>query len=298
MADGAIALARSRHYKFDELESDGAEWLKAACSLVNVTPGLAGNVSHTSFLNRPAITKDVLAKYLADSMKLVNRQNMLISHLREQAQVLKTNVITCQDSVITLQNELIGAKDQQLHALQTAVVATVEDTVKTEIQSYSEAIKASQPQIISSAAISEDSVKSLVKQVVAEEDRSRNLMMFCLAESNDEQLCDEVNKVFEQLGEKPKIEVCRLGKKSSSTRPVKVTLSSSTFVQQILSKARNLRQSEDFKHIFLSPDRSVEERALHKQLVMDLKKKKEEEPGKRHFIKGGQLCSVVPPHDD
>ena len=58
MAEGATAIAR--HYKFDELEKDGAGWVKAACSLVNVAPGLAGNVAHTLFLNRSTITKDVL----------------------------------------------------------------------------------------------------------------------------------------------------------------------------------------------------------------------------------------------
>ena len=279
-------MVDAKHYRFDELEKDGTDWVKDVCSLINVLS--PGAVSRQSFMGRSSITKEVLAKHLVESLQLVNRQNLLIAHLREQAQVLKTNVISCQDSVIKLQEELMAAKDQQLDALQTAVVASV----KTEMKSYSEAVKANQPSTASSAVISEDSMKSLVKQVVAEEDRSRNLMMFCLPESNDEQLSDKVTKVFGQLEEKPKIEACRLGKKSSSTRPVKVTLSSSTIVQQILAKARNLRQSEDYKHIFLSPDRSVEERALHKQLVLDLKKKKEEEPGKRHYIKGGQLCSV------
>ena len=115
------------------------------------------------------------------------------------------------------------------------------------------------------------------------------------AESNDEQLCDKGSAVFEELGEKPKVEASRLGMKSCSSRPVKVTLSSPTIVQQILAKARNLRKSEKHKSIFLSPDRSMEQRALQKQLVLDLKKKKQEEPNKRHYIKGAQLCSVDVP---
>ena len=117
-------------------------------------------------------------------------------------------------------------------------------------------------------------------------------MIFSLPECGDQELCGEVNKVFEQLGEKPKIEACRLGKKGSTARPVRVTMSSSTFVQQILGKARDLRESGDYKEVFLSADRSVEERALHKQLVQELRKKRDEEPGRKHYIRGGQVCSA------
>ena len=97
--------------------------------------------------------------------------------IRDRAQVIKSDVISCQKSVIKLQDELIVAKDQQLNALQTAVEASV-DTVKTEIKSYSEAVnKINQSPTTSSAVISEQSMKRFVKEVVAEEDRGRNLMI-------------------------------------------------------------------------------------------------------------------------
>ena len=82
---------------------------------------------------------------------------MLVASLRGQAQVLKTETINCQASVIKLQEDLLAAKDEQLGALQitvedsvkTAVEATVktaiEDSVKTELKSYSEAAQASLP---------------------------------------------------------------------------------------------------------------------------------------------------------
>lgn len=288
-------------YKLDEVEKDGTDWLKTALSLGHVEhPGALSPLSFTG-TGRHSITKEVLSKYLVASINIVNRQNMLIGKLREQAHVLKTDVIKCQGSVIKLQEDLIAAKDQQLDALQTVIVASVQDTVKTEFKSYSEAAKATQPQTVSntgpSTAFSEDTLKTLLKHVVAEEDRSRNLMIFGLRESDDEHLGDKVSEVFEHLGEKPKVEASRLGKKGSSTtaRPVKVTLSSSTIVHQILVNARNLRQSEKHKSVFLTPDRSMEQQALRKQLVLDLKKKKEEQPKRRHYIKGTQLYSVDVP---
>ena len=75
-------------------------------------------------------------------------------------------------------------------------------------------------------------------------------------------------------------------------RPVKVTLSSSTIVQQILVKSRKLRLSAKYNTVFLSPDRTAEQRAQQRELVQELKKKTDAEPLKRHFIKGGQIVSV------
>ena len=107
---------------------------------------------------------------------------------------------------------------------------------------------------------------------------------------------DKVSEVLLELGEKPTFEVSRLGQQSLAqkkklVRPVKVTVSSSNIVQQILRKSRHLRNNDRYKTVFISPDRSVEERAEHKGLVLELKEKVKQEPDKIHFIKGGQLCS-------
>ena len=275
-------------YRFDEVEKDGTDWLHGILNRISLQS--VGAVSYQCFTNRNGMTKELLAKFLTDAMLLVNRQNKLIGNLRLQSQQLKTEVIGCQGSVINLQKELLAAKDQQLSALQTAVVTSVEDTVKTELKSYSEAAQSLRS---AEAPFTQETLKTVVKHVVAEEDRSRNVMVFGLPEDSDEQLCENVSDVFQQLGVKPRIEASRLGKKSSSTkRPVKVTLSSSSIVQQILAKARNLRQSENYKSIFISPDRSVEQRAQQKQLVLDLKEKCQLEPSRRHYISGGQIRSV------
>ncbi len=46
-----------------------------------------------------------------------------------------------------------------------------------------------------------------------------------------------------------------------------------------------------FRSVFISPDRSPEEQAAQRTLVAELKKKKEELPGQRHYIRGGKVCS-------
>ncbi len=118
-------------------------------------------------------------------------------------------------------------------------------------------------------------------------------MIFGLSEERDEQLCDRVSRVFEEIGEKPRIEACRLGKapKQGKARPVKVNFSSSLIVNQILVKARNLKQSQTHSSIFICPDRSPAQRANHRQLVLELKEKNKENSTTRYFIRGGKICS-------
>jgi len=95
-----------------------------------------------------------------------------------------------------------------------------------------------------------------------------------IKEEKGELLCDKVGQVLLELGEKPKIEASRIGlnkpkdKKQVADRPVKVTLTGSTIVQQILTRARHRRSSEHFSKVFISPDRSPEERAEQQKLVL------------------------------
>ena len=144
----------------------------------------------------------------------------------------------------------------------------------------------------STAPVSTSSLKSVAKQIVVEEELCKNVMVFGLCEDDNEEICTRVSEVFESLGEKPRVEASRLGKKSKAAiRPVKVTFSSSTIVQQILRKSANLCKSEKFKNVYLSPDRTPEERAQHKELVLELKRRTEAEKDKKLFIRGGKICS-------
>ncbi len=121
-------------------------------------------------------------------------------------------------------------------------------------------------------------------------------MIFGLKEEETEKICDKVSSVFEAIGERPRIEASRLGKRDNGTqaRPVKVTLSSSVTVHQILRKARNLKNNDNFKAVYIHPDLSPEERAKKRELVVKLKKLVSEQPGQKHVIRDGQIISVGP----
>ena len=86
----------------------------------------------------------------------------------------------------------------------------------------------------------------------------------------------------------------RIGKRpetGTSCRPVKVTLTSSTAVQQILVKSRLLKQQERLKAVYVAPDRSPAERSARKLLVEERKRKEKEDPKRKYYIKGGKVCS-------
>ena len=78
----------------------------------------------------------------------------------------------------------------------------------------------------------------------------------------------------------------------SRPRPVKVSLSSDIAVQQILSKTGKLKKLEDFRSVYICPDRSPDEREARKSLVVELKTAISKQPGRYHFISGGKIHST------
>eukprot|EP00116_Pleurobrachia_bachei_P016867 sb/3477129/ len=66
----------------------------------------------------------------------------------------------------------------------------------------------------------------------------------------------------------------------------------SHFRDQVLSSKKALQNSDRHKHVYISPDRSPEEREERKQLVIAMKERKEAEPGKTFGIRGGKVVEV------
>ena len=157
--------------------------------------------------------------------------------LRAATDLLKTELLESQSTVIKIQSEQWECNREQFQSLQTTVKSTVQETMQSEMKSYSS-----------------------------------------------------------DLTEKPSFLALRVGKKSASkARPVKVTLTGNGSVNQILMKARRLRTVEAYKPVFLSPDRSPDERTQHRQLILDLKQKVAKQPDKKHFIRQGQIITTEKP---
>ena len=276
-----------------KLKEDCAQWLRSVMSLMPQGVEHPNAVTTSSFTNRRENTRDIMAQRLNAVVKIVQRQIQYVDRLENVNQQLKSDMIGKQERVIELQEALIAAKEVQMVELRDTVVTSVSDTVKNQIKSYSEAVQEA-GNLAGGSLVDQNTLKTVVKDVVAEEDRSKNLFVFGLIEDPTEQTSDKVGKVFEALGVKPKVEAIRIGSKlkKQAPRPVKVSVSNSTIVTQILTKASNLRNFDQYKQVFISPDRTPEQRAAHRELIEQLKLKRTNEPNSRHYIKGGQIFSA------
>ena len=124
-------ITRGQRYKFDELEEDGEVWMRKCLDLASVNHVEA--LGKKSFVNI-SIPKETLSGHLLEAVKIVNRQNKLIANLRGHAQVLKTDVIEYQESLIKLKDDLITAKNEQLNALQSSVEESVKSIVEVTVK--------------------------------------------------------------------------------------------------------------------------------------------------------------------
>ena len=243
--------------------------------------------------------KDDLASWLHGALTFMHRQNEVIRDLTDATAMLKDGLLDSQGSVVRLQEQLLANKDEHLQTLQNTVKSTVQsfqETVKEELKTYSSVVTGPAQQI---QTLPPQLLNDVVKQVVEQEDRSRNLMIFGLPEdSNDsETLKEKVADMFAAIGEKPRVEVTRLGKADVDNghgrpRAVKVTLSSSATVHQLLMKARGLKTSEVYSKAFICPDLSKEQRTERRELVTEQRRLAVEQPNMKHFIRGGRVHSV------
>ena len=63
-------------------------------------------------------------------------------------------------------------------------------------------------------------------------------------------------------------------------------------VNQILRKAKLLRTKEGYRNIYISPDRTVDERRAFKKLLEELQLKRKADTGKVHFIKNNKIVGT------
>ena len=63
-------------------------------------------------------------------------------------------------------------------------------------------------------------------------------------------------------------------------------------VYQILRKAKQLKDIEGFKTIYISPNRTPEKRISRQKLVNELKKKRSDDPSARYFLRKGGIVKA------
>ena len=286
--DDEIALNYST-LKFRSMYAE--QILGAQIMLLNDMRQAAGvqksNVLRKETINKPQITKAMLCDWMETLVDILDNycSPLLFSatKLQDEIDQLKDEKIADQNTVIKLQGQLLEKKSEDLTSVQA--------TVQSELKTWSSVVKNS-----CSKALAPKKMKAALKRASEEEDRSQNLVIYGLPEKSEEILEKRVLEVLENVDEKPRIvSCCRMGRTVSNggpaVKPIKFTLSGSDHVRRVLSKARKLREVEGYDSVYISPDRSAEQRAALRKLVLEVKQKRELEPQRVHVIRNNKIVS-------
>ncbi len=237
-------------------------------------------------LNKPQITKAQLLEWLETTVFLLDCCSLPLldfaTNHKQELDDLKTEKISDQRKIIELQNQLIEKKNTELQ--------TVQQTVKSELQSYSSVLQKN-----CSDALQPRKIAAAVKQVERTEDRSSNIVVFGVPDNEENEKIEcKVLDLLGKIDEKPKIVSCRrIGQqKSGVARPIRFRLQNSATVYQILRKASKLKDIEGYKAIYLSPDCTPEERESRRKLVGELKQKRLSDTDKLYYIRRGKIVSL------
>ena len=230
------------------------------------------------------VVKAQMAEWLYTAIELLNRCCLpLMSSARTTIEQLQEEKINDQRTIIELQEKLISKKDENL--------GLVSQTVEKELKSYSSALQQS-----CSTALSPTNIATAVKKIVKEEDRTKEVVVFGVDEEAGECVTTKISGILQQLDEKPRITGCRrIGQTvtdGSAKRPIIFSVKSTDVVYQILRKAKRLKDIEGFKTVYISPNRTLDERISRQKLVNELKERRLGDPSGRYFIRRGEIVKA------
>ena len=235
-------------------------------------------------LMKPGTTKETLAKILFEGYQTVYSHRHTFESTRVCVEKLKSELIAAQRSVVKLQQQILEAQAKQLKQVTTVVNSAVDKGIRSYSQIVSETIEKSVP------VFTEDKLKKVVQEAVSYDDRSKNIIVFGLAEEKSEALDCKLTELFEEIEEKPSFEAARVGLVSADKcRPVRVSFRNYDTVHRFLLKAKNLKSTTAYKKVYIAPDRTPMERAKHRETVIEMRRLASEDPERHYYIHGGHI---------
>ena len=153
---------------------------------------------------KPGTTEETLAKILFEGYQTVYSHRHTFESTRVCVEKLKSELIAAQRSVVKLQQQILEAQAKQLKQVTTVVNSAVDKGIRSYSQIVSETIEKSVP------VFTEDKLKKVVQEAVSYDDRSKNIIVFGLAEEKSEALDCKLTELFEEIEEKPSFEAARV----------------------------------------------------------------------------------------
>ena len=137
--------------------------------------------------------------------------------------------------------------------------------------------------------MSEEKLKKVVQKAVTDDNRSKNVMVFGLSEEKTEDLDCKITALFGESEEKPGLRQLEL-ELIPLTRAGQSQSLSETVHRLLINKAKKLKTTTTYKRVYISPDRSPEEREKHRLLVAEMRRQAEEDPDSHYYLCCGYIC--------
>ena len=131
------------------------------------------------------------------------------------------------------------------------------------MKTYASALTRSCP-----SALAPEEIEAAVKKLADKEERIRNVIVYGLEVTAQEDIFTKIQTVLSDIDEKPILSYCRrVGfQKPGATRLVKFSVSSLGHAAQVIKITRKLCTKEGYWSVYIAPDRSVEERKVSRSL--------------------------------
>ena len=254
------------------------------------------NIVHQIHNETDPILNSILKNVNAEAEFMEADKNILVKTIFRVVEVLKKNSDSLKAATIEIdrlksvqlknQETIIGLQDDDRHA------ERIVEAAKSEIRSYSDAVKRIREE---GESYTLKRIETVVKTAVQAEERQKNVVLHGIPEDERKPLGTQVIDVLDKVsGQRSGIIQCsRIGHPQSipgKSRPVKVSFKSREEAVFVLKNAKNLKGTQ-FGNVFISPDRTHEERMERQRLVTELRQRRASEPNNQHYISRGKVYS-------
>ena len=247
-------------------------------------------------LNLKNITKETLAEIVVNMGLAISECRPALCSASVKFEEQNHDLLESQRKLLQTQRDFVDCQSGKLESVQ--------QTVKREIKNYSEAVTKNMPV---QSLITRAKLKQVVKSAITDDNRLKTVMIFGVDEEvtfNDEAIDDagcvsDILCYIEKGGKLMKSvdKITRIGNKKEAgpPRPLKVSMRNIESAQLVIKNGKLLRQCDaegysfDLKRVFISPDRSQEERVARRILVKEMKQKMKDNPSQRYVIKGEKV---------
>lgn len=188
-------------------------------------------------------------------------------------------------TIVEEQKQLRKDLFSELHYIKEGMSTMSNDLAKLKVH-YAE-MKENNTKIENMYKSLEESMPSKIREEILKDRKRSNLMVFGLAHT-EYQLNQLISDLLEFLT--PGCQIPTITKLNNEEKsPVRLEFKDVKERNAVLNKAANLRSSDKFKTVFITPDLTLQQRKVRKECIELKSKMEKENPSKKYVIRGNNV---------